>query len=128
MNAVPGRMRILLSLSVLLGLSVLGTGCNRSSGYELCTPGDTILIGCTANVGARCTGDPTLAVCEDSVAPESCESSTPTPPRLGYVDDVDGLCPELRVVCPASGRVSVNPEPFGGRSYTCGWDSRSVTP
>lgn len=116
-------MKNLLTMGALLGLAAVSAGCNRQSGYETCTPGVTYLAGCSGTVGASCTGDPTLSVCEDSVTPEACESTTPRPPLLAFDDDSGpGLCPETMFVCPASGRVAINPEPFSSSSYTCAWD------
>jgi hypothetical protein len=118
---------LLLCLAVICAGSIVG--CRRSDArYELCTPGDRLLIGCTINVGERCTGDPTLAVCEDSIAPEACERTSPSPPLLAGVDDVDGLCPEVTVTCPASGRIGINPDPYGSRSYVCRFAVVSLSP
>lgn len=99
-------------------------GCGTCASIAACTPGSSWLVGCTSSVGRRCTGDPTLSICDASVVPdpEACSSSGAI---LAFVDDADGLCPEVVVMCPRSGRLAIDTEPFGGsRDFFCEWDVR----
>lgn len=107
--------------AALVGL--LASGCYAThrigdpSADTRCEPTEALLIGCTGTVGTRCTGDPTITVCDGRVAREAC--SRDRADTLGFNDDADGLCPQLSVVCPASGSVTVNVQPFGGSPFTC---------
>lgn len=114
------------SLLGLLLLSLGAAGCrNQVGSVETCTPGDLLDIGCEGSVGLRCTGDPTLTICDASLTsvPENCGRTA-----AGYLafddDGGDGLCPLVRgVTCPASGRISINPNPFsaGSVSWSCSY-------
>jgi hypothetical protein len=118
---VPAPMRALASLSLLAALIGIA-GCRRDNSYELCTPGNSYLIGCSAMVGLECTGDPTLTVCTDDITPSQCVEESPA--RIAYDDDTgSGLCPEAIFVCPPSGRVSVNADPYrDGNTIRCVYD------
>jgi hypothetical protein len=119
-------MRALLSLSILAALA-LTAGCRRDSSYETCTPGNSYLVGCSRNVGLECSGDPTITVCTDDITPSQCLNSVPE--RIAFNDDSGGtLCSEVTFVCPSSGRVSVNAEPFASRSYRCVYDVIDLSP
>lgn len=116
MRAVP--------FSLILGLSIfsaLFSGCprNQRGSVESCTPGEGLVIGCDGTQGGlTCTGDPTLTVCDASITavPENCTRSGS---YLAYSDDDGtGLCPLLTTVCPTSGRISINPDPYGRASTT----------
>lgn len=126
MSRVPARMRTLSPLLLLAAVASVA-GCRRDASYELCTPGNSYLVGCTRNVGVECSGDPTLTVCTDDITPSQCLSSAPE--RIAFNDDSGGtLCPEVTFVCPASGRVAVNAEPFATRSYRCVYDIADLSP
>ena len=126
MSRVPAPMRfssapLLPALALLAAITALA-GCRRDNGYELCTPGNSYLVGCSDMVGVECTGDPTLTVCTDDILPSNCLSTSPE--RIAFDDDSgSGYCPEAIFVCPASGRVSVNGEPYGrSGSFRCVYD------
>ena len=87
-----------------------------------CEPTESLLIGCSSTIGTRCTGDPTLTVCDGTIPRASCTRGTTG--FLGFNDDTEGLCPQLTVVCPPSGTFTVNPQPFGSRPFTCDWAAR----
>ncbi len=127
MSDAHGPMRLLLALSLLAALGTV-TGCRRDSSYEFCTPGNSYLVGCSAEVGVECDGDPTLTVCTDDVSPELCERDSTA--RIAFDDDGgSGLCPQTTFVCPASGRVAVNAEPYSStRSYRCVYDVVDLSP
>lgn len=121
MRSVP--FSLILALSIF---SVLLSGCPRSQrgSVETCTPGESLLIGCDGTQsGPTCTGDPTLTICDASIVavPENCTRSGS---YLAYSDDEgSGLCPLLTTVCPTSGRISINPDPFGrsSTSWSCAY-------
>jgi len=120
MLRVPAPMRFFSALAFLSGLCAL-VGCRRDSSYEDCTPGNSYLVGCSAMVGVECTGDPTITVCTDDITPSNCLQTSPE--RIAFDDDGgSGLCPEAIFICPSSGRVAVNAEPFGSSSYRCVYD------
>lgn len=102
-------------------------GVPRGGGPATCTPGAAVSIGCAAGCGiGSCTGDPVLAVCEGSVPLASCLDG---PSSIAQVDDTScgGLCPEVSIRCPSSGRIVVAHRAYMGRSgrpYTCDWQAR----
>lgn len=113
------------SLSLLLAaFSLLAVaGCRgRTGSTAACTPGEVVDIGCTSTLGTVCSGDPTLTICDASVTsdPESCSRSGT---NLGYDDDGGGgRCPYVTVTCPASGSITINPNPFGSSiSWSCSY-------
>lgn len=114
MRSVP--FALVLSLVALAGLA---SGCrNQRGSVEDCTPGEALLIGCDDTIGVSCSGDPTLTICDASViaVPENCTRSTS---YLAYDDDGGtGFCPLVSLTCPASGRISINPDPYGRSSTT----------
>lgn len=113
--------RLVLGSLVCL-LVVLGAGCknrsNRPGDTLTCTPGETLLIGCTSSVGNRCQGDPVIDVCDGTIPPANCTSTN----ALASNDDSDGLCPQVNTVCPTSGRVTAQIHGYSSSSYQCYWD------
>lgn len=126
-------MRIaLLMVAVLASFSAMG--CRRRCGgggfvpdggtpvgdgrEASCDPGELISIGCSDAIGCECRGDPTLTVCDATLEPESCVNGSPA--MIAFNDDGgDGLCPQLSVTCPPSGRIVINPQPYGSGTYEC---------
>lgn len=91
-----------------------------TSSTETCTPGESLVVGCDSTVGTLCTGDPTIAVCDATIVtdPESClRSGTST--LFDDDDSGDDLCPRATGTCPASGRIAVNANAFGGGAFEC---------
>jgi hypothetical protein len=89
-----------------------GAGCGTCARVVACSPGASVFIGCTSRIGRRCSGDPTLTICDASRLPDP-EACSAASDRLAFVDDADGLCPETTVICPRSGRLAIDSEPFG---------------
>ena len=115
MRAVPFA---LIASMILLG--AFATGCrNQRGSIASCTPGESLLIACDDSTGVRCTGDPTLTICDGSViaVPDNCSRSGSG--FLAFDDDGgSGLCPRATLTCPASGSIAINPDPFGRSSTT----------
>lgn len=113
-------MRTLLAPALVL-LALVSPGCrsrDRGADTVACTPGESVVVGCTHAVGSPCSGDPALSVCDGTIAPRDCSSSN----AIATNDDSDGLCPQVTTTCPASGRVSVAPRGVSGGNYACAWD------
>src|SRR5687768_6033800 len=119
--------RVFLVMGLIV-VAIAATGCGRSRRADetvACTPGDSLRISCGggAGCGGSCTGDPTISVCETTVA--SCTRET----SLAYDDDsCDGFCPGVTVTCPSSGEVLVRTAPWGSSGeFTCDWEVESLT-
>ncbi|MDQ3032460.1 MAG: hypothetical protein M3Y87_08600 [Myxococcota bacterium] len=117
---LPGRAVVAL----LIGVAALGCGRGRDPGTIECTPGEALLVGCSSACGVgSCSGDPVLRVCDGSIDSRACADALAI---LGESDDsCETLCPSTRVVCPASGRITVVHRAFREGAYTCDW---SVAP
>jgi hypothetical protein len=89
-----------------------------------CDPGVPMRVGCAAGCGiGSCTGDPVMVICEGSTTAAACLASGMA---IATVDDTScgRLCPEVMLVCPRSGRITVAHRPFAMREYTCTWEVR----
>lgn len=86
-----------------------------------CTPGEALMVGCNGSVGPMCTGDPTLTVCDASLVADAESCARDGAGFLAYNDDSGGLCPSVAVMCPASGRIAIDANPFsaGSTSWSC---------
>lgn len=113
-------------------LAVAGAGCksrggSRGSGVAECSPGDQVRVTCGggASCGGRCSGDPTLTVCDGTLSELACTRDV----SIGFDDDsCDGFCPGVTVTCPSSGSIRVNPAAFStGSSFSCEWVVSSLT-
>ena len=111
---------------VVVVLGALASGCrNQRGSVASCTPGESLLIACDDAIGVTCTGDPTLTICDASIisVPENCRSGGSG--YLAFNDDSGRsgatLCPRVNAICPSSGSVSINPDPYrsGSTSWSC---------
>jgi hypothetical protein len=120
------RLALLSSLAVL----ALASGCRAHTdgpGTIRCMPGEVIEVGCAAGCGiGSCSGDPLLRLCDGSLGARDCANAT-TAASFRELDDAPscgGLCPFGRVVCPASGSITV--VPGGSSSASCNWESENL--
>lgn len=108
---------LVLSLALL---GALASGCrNQRGSIASCTPGESLVIGCDDTVGVTCSGDPTLTICDGAIisVPENCTRGGSG--FLAFSDDEgSGFCPLLTTICPSSGSIAINPDPFGRSSTT----------
>lgn len=114
----------------LLAIAIAGCrsrGGERGSGVAECAPGDEIRVTCGggASCGGRCSGDPTLTICDGTLSELECTRAV----SIGFDDDsCDGLCPGVTVICPTSGSVRVNPAAYSaGSTFFCEWVVTSLT-
>lgn len=109
----------------------LAPGCRARSdaaGTIRCNPGETVEIGCAAGCGlGSCEGDPTLRFCDGTLSTGDCGRATDTT-SFAQIDDTScgGLCPFDRVVCPASGAITVVPGAAGGSRAVCNWEANDL--
>lgn len=91
-----------------------------TASIESCVPGTLVDVGCTGTVGATCTGDPTLTVCDAALATTTTCTRGGTG-SLGYNDDASGRCPQIdAITCPAGGSIVVVALPFSsGSAWSC---------
>jgi hypothetical protein len=117
-------VRFALLLAALAILASCKNRSNRISDTLACTPGETLVIGCTSNVGSPCTGDPAIWACDGTISPADCGA---TAGALAGNNDFEGLCPQVTVACPMDGRITVTVRgytPPGGTpaDFGCYWD------
>jgi hypothetical protein len=117
-------MRFVVALAALALLFGCKNRTNRISDTLACTAGETLVVGCTSNVGTPCTGNPAMWACDGTISPNDCGA---TGAALAGNDDFDGLCPQLTVTCPADGRITITVRgstPPGGMpaDFGCYWD------
>jgi hypothetical protein len=112
-----------LTISVIvLGL----VGCKPDRGGEIvtCTPGTHIWVGCNAACSlGSCTGDPWIGICDGNTALSSCNEDTRIAENDDSTDICFSTCPIVRLVCPASGRITVTLRSERSRrsAFTCDW-------
>ena len=77
-------------------------------------------VGCSDNVGRRCSGRPIMTICDGTIEIAECTPQTPSPPQIVVDNPPD--CPDRVVPCPASGSLVVAISQGGSGPYTCTWD------
>ena len=107
---------------------VTRAAAHRPGATEICTPGTRVVVGCASGCGSgSCVGDGVLRVCDGNVTPEACLALTDTTMTLGQTtsSSCDSSCPQLQVVCPGSGAITVvSRSQYADEGFGCDWITR----
>lgn len=118
-----------MQTSRIIGLALLlVVGCSprtRPGDVVSCTPGTMVEFGCSDDLGRHCAGDPTLTVCDGSTIPDDCVTGAPTFIASDQNGGTDS-CPVTGALCPASGRLTVQPSGPASDGWVCAWTSRDT--
>lgn len=114
-----------MTLVVIVSMTLAACSRGRDPGTVDCTPGATLLVGCSSACGiGSCSGDPVLRVCDGVVDTRACADANAI---LRESDDsCSTLCPSTRVVCPASGSITVVHRAFRSGESVCDWAVTTV--
>lgn len=117
---------------ILLLALVAIAGCRPERGVALeeCVPGETLIVACAEGCGlGSCSGDPVLRVCDGALGTSACRASMDRSEYL-EVDDTScgGLCPRVRVTCPASGSVAITTRGYANPRCDLDTDHLGIRP